>query len=157
VSYAGFWLRFLAWMIDQAMLVGIGFVLLGRLASLARAGGMFDNSFEPLDDIDNWYAVLGLAATVLFGVFFLVLSWLYHALMESSAWQGTMGKRALGIVVTDLSGARVNFGRASGRFFGRLVTLMIPLGIGYILAAFTAQKQALHDLLSSCLVLRTTR
>ncbi len=159
VSYAGFWLRFLAWMIDEAMLVGIGFVLLGRLVSLARVGNVLDSglSLEPMDDMDDWYAVLGLAATVLFGVFFVVVSWLYHAFMESSAWQGTIGKRALGIVVTDLHGARVNFGRASGRFFSRLVSLMIPLGIGYLLAGFTAQKQALHDLMSSCLVLRRTR
>ena len=157
VSYAGFWLRFLAWVIDEAMLAGVGLVLLGRLVSLARAGGMLDSGFEPLDEIDDWYAVLGLAATILFGIFFLVLSWLYHASMESSAWQGTIGKRALGVVVTDLNGARVNFGRATGRFFGRLVSAMIPLGFGYILAAFTAQKQALHDLMSNCLVLRRTR
>ncbi len=159
VSYAGFWLRFLAWMIDEALLVGIGFVLLGRLVSLLRVGNVLDSGLglEQMDDIDDWYAVLGLAATMLFVLFFIVSSWLYHALMESSPWQGTIGKRALGIVVTDLNGARVNFGRATGRFFSRLVSLMIPLGIGYLLAAFTAQKQALHDLMSSCLVLRRTR
>lgn len=159
VSYAGFWLRFLAWMVDEALLVGIGFVLLGRLVSLLRMGSAIDGSLnlEPMDNMNDWYAALGLAATVLFALFFIVVSWLYHALMESSAWQGTIGKRALGIVVTDLNGARVNFGRATGRFFSRLVSLMIPLGIGYLLAGFTAQKQALHDLMSSCLVLRRTR
>jgi len=43
-----------------------------------------------MDDIDDWYAVLGLAATMLFVLFFIVSSWLYHALMESSPWQGTI-------------------------------------------------------------------
>jgi uncharacterized RDD family membrane protein YckC len=144
-------------MIDQAMLTGIGFVILGRLVSLARVSGAFDDSFNPVDDMDDWYAVLGLAATILFSLFFIAMSWLYHAFMESSAWQGTIGKRALGIVVTDLNGAPVNFARATGRFFSRLVSVMIPLGIGYLLAGFTAQKQALHDLMSSCLVLRRSR
>jgi uncharacterized RDD family membrane protein YckC len=156
VSYAGFWLRFLAWMIDEAMLVGIGFVVLGRLVSLARVGSIF-RSFEPLDNMDDWYDVLGLGAVVFFFAAFVGISWLYHAAMESSAWQGTIGKRALGIVVTDLNGAKVDFWRASGRFFSRIVSNMIPLGIGYALAGFTKQKQALHDLISSCLVLRRVR
>src|SRR6267142_297156 len=158
VSYAGFWMRFLAWMIDGALLTGIAFIVLGRLVNLARVGGIF-GSLEPLDELDNlddWYAVLGLGGTIAFAHFYILVSWLYHAFMESSAWQGTIGKRALGIVVTDANGARINFGRASGRFFSRLVSNMIPLGIGYILAGFTRQKQALHDLISNCLVLRKT-
>lgn len=143
-------------MIDEAMLVGIGFVVLGRLVSLARVGSIF-RSFEPLDNMDDWYDVLGLGAVVFFFAAFVGISWLYHAAMESSAWQGTIGKRALGIVVTDLNGAKVDFWRASGRFFSRIVSNMIPLGIGYALAGFTKQKQALHDLISSCLVLRRVR
>jgi len=106
-----------------------------------------------MDDIDDWYAVLGLAATMLFVLFFIVSSWLYHALMESSPWQGTIGKRALGIVVTDLNGARVNFGRATGRFFSGWSVLMIPLELD-ICSPRSRPEQALHDLMSSCLVLR---
>jgi uncharacterized RDD family membrane protein YckC len=148
-------MRFLAWTIDATLLTGVTFVVLGRLVNLARVGSIF-GSLEPLDNMDDWYAILGLGATVGFVFFYILVSWLYHAFMESSAWQGTIGKRALGIVVTDINGARVNFGRASGRFFSRLVSNMIPLGIGYILAGFTRQKQALHDLVSNCLVLRKT-
>jgi len=155
-SYAGFWMRFLAWTIDAVLLSGIAFVVLGRLVSLARIGSIFSSleGFDDLDNLDDWYAALGLGATVLFFLFYILVSWLYHAFMESSAWQGTIGKRALGLVVTDIGGAKVTFGRASGRYFSRLVSSMIPLGIGYLLAGFTRQKQALHDLLSNCLVLR---
>ena len=154
VSYAGFWMRFLAWMIDQAMVTGLAMIVLGKLISLARVGSIF-RGLEPLDDSgDDWYAILGLGATAGFVLFYLVMSWLYHALMESSAWQGTIGKRALGIVVTDLSGTKIDFGRASGRFFSRFVTNLIPLGMGFIAVAFTQRKQAVHDLISSCLVLR---
>jgi uncharacterized RDD family membrane protein YckC len=153
ISYAGFWLRLLAWAIDEAMLAGVGFVILGRLVSLARAGSIFSN-FEPLDDMSDWYEVLGFGAVAFFFLFFILISWLYHAAMESSVWQGTIGKRALGIIVTDMNGAKVDFWRASGRFFSRLVSNMIPFGIGYALAGFTQRKQALHDMIASTLVLR---
>jgi uncharacterized RDD family membrane protein YckC len=135
------------------MLAGIGFVILGLLVSLARVGSIFSN-FEPLDDMSDWYEVLGFGAVAFFFLFFILLSWLYHAAMESSVWQGTIGKRALGIIVTDMNGAKVDFWRASGRFFSRLVSNMIPFGIGCALAGFTQRKQALHDMIASTLVLR---
>ena len=83
----------------------------------------------------------------------LMLSWIYYASMESSTWQATLGKKILGLKVTDLAGNRISFGRASGRFFGKILSGMI-LGIGFLMAGFTARKQALHDMLAGCLVLR---
>jgi uncharacterized RDD family membrane protein YckC len=71
--------------------------------------------------------------------------------MESSSKQATLGKLALGIVVTDLNGNRISFGRATGRYFGKIVSGMI-FAIGYIMAGFTEKKQALHDMIASCLV-----
>jgi len=59
----------------------------------------------------------------------------------------------VGLIVTDLKGQRITFARASGRFLGRLLS-QIPLFLGYVLAGFTAKKQALHDLLASTLVLK---
>ena len=82
-----------------------------------------------------------------------VAQWLYYALMESSAKQATLGKMALGIRVTDLNGNRIGFGRATGRYFGTILSALI-LGIGFLMAAFTARKQALHDILASTLVVR---
>ena len=61
---------------------------------------------------------------------------------------------ALGLTVTDMRGRRVTFGRASGRFFAKMITGLIPLCIGYIMAGFTEKKQALHDMIASCLVLK---
>jgi uncharacterized RDD family membrane protein YckC len=83
----------------------------------------------------------------------LMLGWIYYASMESSSWQATLGKKILGLKVTDLSGNRITFARASGRFFGKILSGMI-LGIGFLMAGFTARKQALHDILAGCLVLR---
>ena len=79
--------------------------------------------------------------------------WLYYAGFESSRWQATPGKRVIGIRVTDAAGARVSFARASGRFFAKILSGLI-CGIGYLLAAFTARKQALHDLIAGTLVVR---
>lgn len=78
--------------------------------------------------------------------------WLYYALMESSNWQATLGKRAFGIKVTDDAGRRVSFGIATGRYFGAAISNMI-LYVGYMLAGWTARKQALHDLMAgTCVV-----
>jgi uncharacterized RDD family membrane protein YckC len=69
-----------------------------------------------------------------------IVSWLYYALMESSAKQATVGKMALGILVTDLEGSRIGFGRATGRYFAKILPALI-LGIGFLMAAFTQRKQ----------------
>lgn len=82
-----------------------------------------------------------------------VVGWLYYALMESSSWQGTLGKKALGIVVTDYAGQRLGFGQATGRHFGKIVSSLI-LGIGFLMVAFTARKQGLHDMIAGTLVVR---
>ncbi len=91
---------------------------------------------------------------VVFGGLWLLGQWLYFAYLESGEKQGTWGKQMLGLYVTDLAGNRISFGRASGRFFAKIITGLIPLGIGYIMAGITERKQALHDMIASCLVLR---
>ena len=153
VEYAGFWLRFLALLIDNVVM-GIGFVLiLIPLIFLTGLGG-FLGELHPDEELNDAgvFVLIGLiflAATVS-----LVFTWLYHALMESSEWQATVGKKALGLVVTDMAGQRVSFARSTGRHFGKIITNMVPLLIGYIMAGFTEKKQALHDMLAGCLVLR---
>ncbi len=73
--------------------------------------------------------------------------------MESSSQQATLGKIALGIMVTDLSGNRISFARASGRHFTKILSGII-LYIGFIMAGFTEKKQALHDIIADCLVVK---
>ncbi len=82
-----------------------------------------------------------------------VASWLYYALMESSERQATLGKQLLNIMVTDISGNRITFGRATGRHFAKIIS-GLTLSIGYIMAGFTEKKQALHDMIADCLVLK---
>lgn len=82
-----------------------------------------------------------------------VVTWLYYALMESSARQATLGKMALGIIVTDIEGRRIGFGKATGRHFAKILSALI-LGIGFLMVAFTQRKQGLHDILAGTLVIR---
>ena len=85
-------------------------------------------------------------------VILLIAGWLYYTIMESSHRQGTVGKMALGIKVTDMDGNRIRFSKATGRYFGQVLSVLI-LGIGYLMAAFSEKKQSLHDRLAGCLVL----
>ena len=75
----------------------------------------------------------------------------YYALFHSSAVQATPGKLAFGIKVTNLEGGRIGVGRGIARYFSVWVSLLL-LGIGYLMAAFTGRKQALHDMIAGTLV-----
>jgi len=153
VEYAGFWLRFLALLIDNVVM-GLGVILI--LIPLIFLTGLraFLGEFHPSEDMNDVGVFMLIGFVFLVATASLVLTWLYHALMESSEWQATLGKKVLGLVVTDMAGRRVSFGRSTGRHFGKMITNMIPAFIGYIMAGFTEKRQAIHDMLAGCLVLR---
>jgi uncharacterized RDD family membrane protein YckC len=153
VVYAGFWLRFLALLIDNVVL-GLGLILI--LIPLIFLTGLHEllGQFHPDEELNDAGVFMLMGFVFLLATASLVVTWLYHALMESSEWQATLGKKALGLVVTDMAGQRVSFARSTGRHFGKIITNMVPVFIGYIMAGFTAKKQALHDMLAGCLVLR---
>lgn len=157
VAYAGFWLRFVAYLLDS-FIVGTPIAIVVLILVLSSGFGAFLHGIpNPPDPGDAAGAALGaafFAGIALIVVVAVVGGWLYYAGFESSSWQGTPGKKVLNIFVTDLTGSPITFGRASGRFFARLITRLIPLGIGYILAGITERKQALHDMIASTLVLR---
>ena len=75
----------------------------------------------------------------------------YYAGFHSSSWQATPGKKAFGIKVTNYEGGRIGLGRAIGRYFAIWLSAII-LGIGFLLAAFTQKRQALHDMICSTFV-----
>jgi len=134
--YAGFWKRFAAALIDCVILVAVS-ALAGWVAGTVygQSAGSYDERIA--EAIGN---VVGI-----------IVWWLYYASLESSARQATLGKLALGIKVVDLQGGRIAFGRATGRHFGKFISWLI-LMIGFLMAGFTAKKQALHDMMAGCLV-----
>ena len=144
MSYAGFWKRFAAAIVDK--------LITGAFAGIYAAfGGWF--YFFSMGTADTSFVGDAFYATVVIGflVCFFSFDWLYYAIMESSNLQATLGKLALGIKVTDLEGNRITFGRASGRHFAKMISNMTAY-IGYVLAAFTERKQALHDMIAGCLL-----
>lgn len=143
-TYAGFWKRFAAAIID-GIVTGIGgLVVIGPLIALmilSATSARGEPDMEALGDaLDGVANLLGL-----------LIGWIYSAAMESSPLQATLGKMALQIKVTDLDGARVSFGKATGRHFAKFVSALL-LFVGFVMAAFTAKKQGLHDLMAGCLV-----
>ena len=140
-SYAGFWRRFGALLIDILILS----IPTYFLATLLGDDPSDKINHTPTGEVEVQYF------TIYNAVSFLV-NWLYFSLLECSARQATFGKQALGIYVTDTEGRRLTFARATLRYFGKIIS-SLTLGIGYIMAAFTARKQALHDIIASTLVL----
>jgi uncharacterized RDD family membrane protein YckC len=155
VTFAGFWLRFVAYLLDS-VIIGFAvmvlfvpfFFLMGGVAMLESLPRGHAERVDPA----QFMAFLSLILTLV--ALGSVAKWLYFAYLESGEKQATWGKQALGIYVTDLAGQRVTFGRATARFFAKIVTGLIPLGIGFIMAGFTERRQALHDMIASTLVLR---
>ncbi len=153
MPYAGFWLRFLAYIID-GVLVGVVFGVFILLLVGIVGVGYFRSLIEGMNVEDSTVPAALIGIIFLICGLSLLITWVYYAWMESSQYQGTLGKMALGLIVTDLQERPITFARASGRFFAKMITGLIPLCIGYIMAGFTEKKQALHDMIASCLVLR---
>jgi Tfp pilus assembly major pilin PilA len=85
-----------------------------------------------------------------------VLVWIYKAGLESSSVQATVGKLALGIKITSMSGRRIGFWHATGRLAAELLSVF-TFWIGFLFAAFTKRRQALHDLIARTLVVERRR
>jgi uncharacterized RDD family membrane protein YckC len=154
VQYAGFWMRFAAYLIDRVVM-GLGFLAIAIALLFTTGLGTALGRLHPREDPGEVAALLGVTFIFVLIAIAIVGSWLYHAYLESSDWHATVGKKIFNMKVTDMEGRPISFGRASGRFFAKIVSWMIPLGIGYIIAGFTEKKQAIHDMIASCLVLRT--
>jgi uncharacterized RDD family membrane protein YckC len=148
LAYAGFWLRLVAWIIDYIIInIALSFITLPLMATGSLRGWMIHPPQSPEELAAFFSSVLKLF------ILALAFNWLYFALLESSAWQATIGKKTLGLEVTDLAGQRISFARATGRYFGKIISAMIFM-VGFIMAGFTAQKQALHDMMAGTLVMR---
>ena len=136
--YAGFWLRLVAVAIDGGVLL-IAMWLLGLFFNINIA------TPEPTQtDIENFRLFEGASMFV---------AWIYYAMMESHGPQATVGKLFMGIYVTDLEGERLSFLGATIRYWMKYVSTVI-LFIGFLMAAFTPHKQALHDIVAKALVLK---
>jgi len=138
---ASFGRRLLAWLIDATVAVVAYIVLLFMVAFVMGAAGADDQAIQ--SSLPEW---LAFAAWIGF-------LWIYSATFESSRRQGTPGKLALRIAVTDASGNQISFWRASLRHWAKAASIATA-GIGFLMAAFTERGRALHDMIADTLVVR---
>jgi uncharacterized RDD family membrane protein YckC len=146
-QYAGFWIRFVAFIIDLFVVAIVVFPVSAVITVVT--GGI-----PRIMGGDVQFRGLWFLGVLVRGLFNTLVSWIYEAALESSSKQATLGKMALGLKVTDLYGNRISFARATGRHFAKYISGVI-LGIGYIMAGFTERKQALHDMIAGTLVIRS--
>lgn len=148
--YAGFWIRLLAHIIDHVVLGCVALPLYFIIMVPAIVTIVRESKYgEP-----SPHAIVGIiVAASVFAVAVLAGTWLYEAILTSSSWQGTVGKRLLRLKVTDEAGNRIGFGRSTGRFFAKILSQII-LWIGFIMIAFTDRKRGLHDMICGTLVMK---
>jgi uncharacterized RDD family membrane protein YckC len=143
VQYGGFWIRFVAAILD-GIITGIAGLIVG--AALGFACGMLMGATSTPAEIEFVAGLIG-------NVVGIVIGWLYDACFTASTYQGTPGKIILGLRVTDVYGNRISFGRATGRHFAKILSGIVLL-IGYIVAAFDERKRSWHDHLAGTLVIK---
>ena len=80
-----------------------------------------------------------------------IFDWIYNARAISSERQATIGKRCMRIRVTGMIGERIGFAQASARHFAKFLSTFIVL-FGFMMAALSKRKQALHDIIANTLV-----
>ena len=153
-DYASFGARLAAYILDTILTTAVNYglqvaALIALSVLLGSDLGLDDDGLVQGDASEGMMLLVGLGVL---GLSFLV-PLLYFALMESSSMQATLGKKLVGIKVTDARGDRISFWRAVGRYLGKIVSTM-TLMIGFLMAAFTKKRQALHDMIASTLVLR---
>jgi uncharacterized RDD family membrane protein YckC len=148
-TYSGFWKRFGAYVIDSILLSIVSGICITIMAVVLGGAMVVSAGFHDLTSIAYG---LGMAFSII--LFSTLVNWLYYTLMESSSQQATLGKLALGMVVIDEFGGRISFARANGRYWSKILSAMF-LWLGYIMAAFTEKKQALHDLIATTFVVDT--
>jgi len=135
--YAGFWIRFVAVVIDAILLGIVGFVI-GMPLRLAMGVGSMNvgNSAAALPMI---MGALGLSLAINF-----VVAGLYQIYFLSTRG-ATIGKMALGLKVIRADGGPLSVGLATGRYFAYLLDSYFTLTIGFIIAGFDSEKRSLHD------------
>ena len=136
--FGGFWIRVGAYFIDLVVLI-IPVLLISFLF----------RSVNPVAD-EMEQAIVEFMDSMLS----LVVWWVYFAVLHSSKWQASVGKKAVGLKVVDENGNRISFGRATGRHFADYLSMLI-FCIGYMMVGWTKKKQGLHDMIAGTYVIRS--
>ena len=148
-KYANFFKRFFAYAIDLILVGFVQSLVIMPLLGLLGFGIAIGEDFSEPEKLTFIGILAGFGVAAYIGIF--IIGWLYFALLESSSRQATLGKMAMDIMVTDIYGERLSFVKATLRYFGKYLSGLF-FCLGYIIAAFTDKRQALHDFIANSLV-----
>lgn len=158
VLYAGFGVRFVAYVIDWVILGFVsGIIWFGALVVGISAIGA--DRFTTLNTVSSSITADQMAAALTFAQYVyggLAVAWLVTALYFIVLWHtgGTLGMRALGLrVAREEDGRPIGYGRATARYLGYLVD-WIALGIGMLWVGIDSRKQGWHDKIAGTLVVK---
>lgn len=140
--------RFIAFLIDIILLWVVQMIIISILGAVGIAGLASTNT-DNMSDGENTAALVAyfMGAGLIIQLISIVLQIAYFTIMESSASQATIGKRAMNLIVADENGNRLNTQQALIRNVSRIISGIICL-IGYFMAFFTEKKQTLHDIIA---------
>jgi len=154
--YAGLGRRFVAFIVDFILIIILGLI---AVAFFNQVNGIMYLYYivalhAPIASLTTAGTPVAALTPIVaaFGLLVVVVPWLYYAGFESSRGQATPGKVLMRLEVTDMEGNRVSFARATLRFFGKFISLII-IFIGFIMIGVTKKRQGLHDKIAGCLVL----
>lgn len=151
-EYAGFWLRVVAFIIDAIVLSVVHLLLIIPLYNFFAPGPGYEFA-DPGDSAGESGFLGGLLVMDFSQGVLLIVGIMYYAIMEASRYQASLGKIALELKVTDTMGGRLTFSRAVLRNASKMLSSLLLMA-GYVIAAFTKKKQALHDLIAGALVMK---
>ncbi len=140
---AGFWIRLVAYVIDQAIL----FVPTIIALVLLEAAGII-----PLGEADSTSVLDFDPALNLIG---LVREGAYFTLLIGLRGQ-TFGKRMLGLRVLRVNGERISYLRSLGRYLSYFVSSLL-FGLGFLFIAWTDNKRGWHDHICDTMVVKVER
>jgi uncharacterized RDD family membrane protein YckC len=134
VEYAGFWIRFLASVLDSVLLI----LVLVPLLMIFYGPGVLLSAESPGLAYDVINYGLPIIAVIIF--------WQYRS--------ATPGKLMMGIYIVDEKTlGHPPFGRLVLRYFGYYVSIL-PMLLGFIWVAFDKRKQGFHDKIARTLVVK---
>lgn len=156
VTYAGFWKRFAATLIDAIILDVLCVVIILPILEFTPLSFSFEDLIANVGNVDylislfnnpDFLIVKGIGG----GIFFL-----YYTILEASKMQATLGKKALGLKVLKRTGEKASFFRILLRNISKVVSAFF-LMMGFVIAGFTSKKQGLHDLIARTIVVNAKK
>ncbi len=144
MQYANIGKRSLAFFLDLIIWLVLTSIIYGLVAGFFPA--LFPALFKDITTTSTG------ASDQLFWLIFIIVGWPYHSINHSSPRQATLGKRAFGIIVSDLNENQISFSRATGRYFCFVLFTVLVL-VDFLSVPFTDNNQALHDLITRTVVI----